>query len=413
MAKMFYKLEEAAAKLGVDESAIRQMVSQRKVTEYTKDGSPLFKKSDIDALAAGGDPDDSSMDLNLDDTGVPLAETGEISLNDTSSGSTEIPIDNDESVAGLGDTLQADPADESALELQSSDSTGIPLSETGNINVDLSGTGELDLGGTGELALTDTDLGGTGTGSLELAGTDEHDAVKLDDTLDDLGSPEDSRQATGVSVFDADEVPDIDPNAQTLVTNDATEVDELNLDSIGSGSGLLDLTREADETSLGPEIQEILPGEGSDTKLETAAGSSGIIEGAALETGESTAASSGMIEMPDDTGGGVLAGDQMPALDGASTTHARMPGTDGGSAPAAYDPVGNGLAIGGLFVACAVLVVGLIVSAAATMDIPHAITTAITSKENGVPIWAGSAAGVALLGIIVGVAVGKFAGGKR
>ena len=54
---------------------------------------------------------------------------------------------------------------------------------------------------------------------------------------------------TGVTVFGADEVDRADPGAQTAISPSIT--DSANLESVGSGSGLLDLTRESDDTSLG------------------------------------------------------------------------------------------------------------------------------------------------------------------
>jgi hypothetical protein len=65
-----------------------------------------------------------------------------------------------------------------------------------------------------------------------------------------------------VGVFEEDEVEiDADPMATTQITA-ATTDDQLRLEGTGSGSGLLDLTREADDTSLGAELlDEIYPGE--------------------------------------------------------------------------------------------------------------------------------------------------------
>ncbi|MFQ5805824.1 MAG: helix-turn-helix domain-containing protein [Phycisphaerae bacterium] len=68
--------------------------------------------------------------------------------------------------------------------------------------------------------------------------------------------------ASGIGVFDDDELEiDADPMAETQITAGAPE-DEVSLEGTGSGSGLLDLTREADDTSLGAELlDEIYPGE--------------------------------------------------------------------------------------------------------------------------------------------------------
>jgi hypothetical protein len=91
------------------------------------------------------------------------------------------------------------------------------------------------------------------------------------------GSPSSTKTGTGKAmVFDASEVQPADAQAQTQI-QPAVE-DQLSLEAVGSGSGLLDLTRESDDTSLGAELlDEIYPG--SDQKSEGGIGSaSGIFE---------------------------------------------------------------------------------------------------------------------------------------
>jgi hypothetical protein len=88
--------------------------------------------------------------------------------------------------------------------------------------------------------------------------------------VDELGSVPERRgpdidrgpTTTGIGVFDDDELEiDADPMAETQITTSAPE-DQVTLEGSGSGSGLLDLTREADDTSLGAELlDEIYPGE--------------------------------------------------------------------------------------------------------------------------------------------------------
>ncbi len=63
-------------------------------------------------------------------------------------------------------------------------------------------------------------------------------------------------QPTGIGVFDDDELEiDADPMAKTQISASPVS-DQVQLDSgpSGTGSGLLDLTREADDTSLGAEL---------------------------------------------------------------------------------------------------------------------------------------------------------------
>jgi hypothetical protein len=82
----------------------------------------------------------------------------------------------------------------------------------------------------------------------------------------------------------------VDASAQTRIQSPATDSsDQLSLEGVGSGSGLLDLTRESDDTSLGAELlDEIYPG--GDAKGETGiASASGIFEQAvAQDSGSST-----------------------------------------------------------------------------------------------------------------------------
>lgn len=66
----------------------------------------------------------------------------------------------------------------------------------------------------------------------------------------------------GVGVFDDEELDDADPMAKTQITTGADEDDQITLEGAGSGSGLLDLAREADDTALGADLlDEIYPGE--------------------------------------------------------------------------------------------------------------------------------------------------------
>lgn len=88
------------------------------------------------------------------------------------------------------------------------------------------------------------------------------DAVDLE--LVDESSGGDSKEDTvitsaGISVFDDEDLQiEADPMAQTSITPSVE--DQVSLEGTGSGSGLLDLTREADDTSLGAELlEEIYP----------------------------------------------------------------------------------------------------------------------------------------------------------
>jgi hypothetical protein len=123
-------------------------------------------------------------------------------------------------------------------------------------------------GGTGlGLGLADS---GVGTPSPSRAGND----------------PNEAKEKSGIPVFDADELDLADPSAVTQVTETALggiDPSGLRADSLGSGSGLMDLTRESDDTSLGAAglLDELYPAQEDQGSAATnSAGGSGLFEGA-------------------------------------------------------------------------------------------------------------------------------------
>lgn len=138
-------------------------------------------------------------------------------------------------------------------------------------------------GASGELVLEPVEDTGTGFelagstpglgSSIDLSGSSPglgSDVLSLDEADADgtaagtkSGDKKDETVVTsiGVSVFDEDdeELGDVDPLAATVVSEGAAG---LGIEGIGSGSGLLDLTRESDDTSLGADLlDEIYPEE--------------------------------------------------------------------------------------------------------------------------------------------------------
>lgn len=119
---------------------------------------------------------------------------------------------------------------------------------------------------------------GSDTGEVVLEAADDDELPTLADStggtsmiglepLEDEPKPpskEDTAVTTsGIGVFSEDELEvDADPMAKTQITESTTD-DQVQLDSGGSGSGLLDLTREADDTALGAAelLDEIWSGE--------------------------------------------------------------------------------------------------------------------------------------------------------
>jgi hypothetical protein len=80
----------------------------------------------------------------------------------------------------------------------------------------------------------------------------------------------------GITVFDVDDSQKVDPSAQTAI-NPSVQ-DQINLEGVGSGSGLLDLTRESDDTSLGAVFDELTPGARRTPSGHRAAGAPAMME---------------------------------------------------------------------------------------------------------------------------------------
>ncbi|MEM8737386.1 MAG: helix-turn-helix domain-containing protein [Planctomycetota bacterium] len=285
MAKMFYTLEEASDRLGLDAEAVKEMASSGKLQQFRDRDKLMFKREQVDSLAGGGD----------------------------------------DSIAGS--------------------SIGIPLADPG---------------------------------------PDDTDAISLADSMSSGGfdEPEDPKEATGISVFDAGEVEPADPMAQTQVTQPQIDDEELALESVGSGSGLLDLTRESDDTSLGAELlDEIYPGGGdtgtgasmTDFGLESSVGSSGVFDGAlAMDTGAS--GPSGLENLVDSSDTGSM---DLPSAGVAGTAH---------SVSAVYtgeesDPAGSALGAGLLIGAMLALIIGLVVIAAAIAGSRSSLTSALVTAD--------------------------------
>lgn len=308
MAKMFYTLEEASARLGLDAEAIKEMAASGKLQQFRDRDKLMFKREQIDTMASVGESTDGSS------LGIPLADPG----------------------------------------------------------------------------------------------PDDTDAISLADSMAGDTEPDDPREGTGISVFDAGEVEPADPMAQTQVTQPQIDDEELALESVGSGSGLLDLTRESDDTSLGAELlDEIYPGGGdtgtgassADFGLESSVGSSGVFEGAlSMDTG--TSGPSGLDNLVETDPGSM-------DLPGAGVTASATAVSY--AAAEESDPAGSALGAGLLIGATVALFLGLIVIAAALAGSRSALTSMLVvdgKASNVMFLCLGLAALSAVLGG-VGFVLGK------
>ncbi|MBA4028294.1 MAG: hypothetical protein C0475_04050 [Planctomyces sp.] len=179
MAKFFYTLEEAAARLSVSEDRVREMASSGQLQEFRDRDKLVFKREQVDLLAgddAGGG-------------GIPLVDTGEIGLADT--GSVGTPATADGSSIGLADSA--------------------------------------------------------------------------------------TKEKSGISIFEADELDQDDPSAQTQVAPTMGGLSGFGGDAGGSGSAILDLTRNEDTAAGATLLQDVYGQSGAG-----APGDSGAPAGAGL-----------------------------------------------------------------------------------------------------------------------------------
>jgi len=104
---------------------------------------------------------------------------------------------------------------------------------------------------------------------------------------------------SGVDIFH-DDTDKADPSAQTSIAP-GINPESMNIESAGSGSGLLDLTRESDDTSLGAELlDEIAPG-ASGTRRPPSESAGGSAIGSGMSEPPASAARAVMVpvEAPD------------------------------------------------------------------------------------------------------------------
>lgn len=212
MAKMFYTLDETKVALNKNEEEIKQLAREGRLREFRDGPRLMFKADQVETLKSemtGGPRGGDQVDLSAETTG-PLglvdsrgASGSVISLADTGSR------------AGSSVGIGLAPKDDTALaaDISSGSLGGVPSP------------------------------GKPGSGS-GLAGS--------------------AAGRSAINVFSPDEA-SADPSAQTNIQSGIS--DQVNIEGVGSGSGLLDLTRESDDTSLGAELlDEISPGGSSGSR---------------------------------------------------------------------------------------------------------------------------------------------------
>ena len=319
MAKLFYTLEEACAMLDKSEDDVRAMAQSGQLEEMRDGDQIMFKRQQIDLLV--GDSEGVSADLDLDLSGE----------------GSSLGID----LSGESDGVGGEPTSDSA----SAGGSGYGLSDSG---------AGLGLGGSA----SGLDLGGSGSGfGFDLG--DSGSAAGLD-----LG---DSSSSGGSGIHAAFTGGEDDDSAETRVADAVDE--ELSLESVGSGSGLLDLTRESDDTSLGAELLDEVWEDDSE--------------------GEFDGSESGLFDSSD--------AQKVPA---AADAPMGLPVQMVSAYDGKWSGTGIGLLLGSLFALVAVCLM-LITS---IMGVPPKLATMVASD---LVIWGGGFIAFAVLAGLIGMFIGK------
>ena len=329
MAKMFYTLEEVCEKLGKSVAEVEAMVASKEIQEFRDGDNLVFKVEQINLLTDGSqagdlelDLDNSAIDLG-DSFGLGGSESGSIGLAESQS--AEMPAAVDPS-PGLG----SDSGSVIGLGASSMESVG----DLGGDDLDLSAELESPIEGSDASASVSAFDGGVGL--------DEGGDTQLGEGLDD----------------------------------------DLTLESVGSGSGLLDLTRESDDTSLGAELLEEVYSSEDDVDFPAA---SGLFEAA----GDSDA------------------GTPSPVVAGTTAAAAPAAAPQIMAAAQVWDPAWSGLSTG-------VMVGGLValfaVFAMVVVEVMGAASGIAPIIAEQLWMWVGGlAAGTAVLAVI-GYVIGGKAG---
>ena len=269
MAGMFYSLREAAGKLNKTEEEIKEIVKEGRLREFRDGPNLLFKVDEVEALMA-----DTSIT-----TPKEPAEPAESAPSKQQTEKDEISLE-PEAEPELAPEPEAKPElapePESKPELAPEPEAEPELAPEPEAKPELAPEPELksepqaepllepEVGSTEELA-GGTDLTGADTAltseGINVLGETDSDYKLTDDTMgetsvvSDKGALDSSDQGSLTSSAGEVSAPSDEVSLEDIE-------EDVNLDSFGSGSGLLDLSLQADDTSLGGILDEIYTPEG-------------------------------------------------------------------------------------------------------------------------------------------------------
>jgi len=353
MAKIFYTIDEACGKLGKNTSQVMDLIKSGKLREFRDRGQLMLKVEDVNSIATDSESDDG-LDLKMGSDMVNLGGESDSFELDLADSSSPAPVANPKGDSPVGLNAPQSIEDDLSLELDSMAGAEVPVaasqSSTGSdvlsleLDSDSSNANagsdvfslELDLessnasaaavptaksvapfeptiedeSSTLELDLSDSLPASPAAKASPAKSTNDSDLepMLLDDSLAGGSSPspaissapnlaknfdqtiEDSREGSAIG-FDSR----VDSAAGASA---ALEADQINLDQPSSGSGLLDLTQESEDSQMGAQLMdEAFQGDDEEVPKNAsgifggASGESGIHDAPVVNTGSIAAAS--------------------------------------------------------------------------------------------------------------------------
>jgi len=300
MAGMFYSLEEASEKLGITQEQLKEVISQGKLREFRDGENVLLKVDEVEALtgeiaaAAGqeapsppegeaeGDEFEGELELaeGMDSGGEPGAATSEL-----------LKAITEEPDAGAEQSYTSDELAEAERELDLSDKTGEladTAGELAEVESDLAEAEDALADTANQLSDTENTLADTASQLYDTESALADTGSELDEAAFELPEQTAGDDTEQIGVLGETEtefrLPDetVVESAKGAGEESLEQIEEsVNLDSFGSGSGLLDLSLQADDTSLGGILDEIYTPGGTEDQDRDAAEPGSVMDVAA------------------------------------------------------------------------------------------------------------------------------------
>jgi excisionase family DNA binding protein len=265
---MFYSMKEAAETLNVTEDKIKELVQDGRLREFRDGPNLLFKVDEVQSLLSDpslSSPTEKETVAETPEAEAPEAETAEAET-------TEAETTEAEATEAEAAEVEAEPIEESAskdldtgtgisLELEADDtvtvdSPALEPPEEGETAVEETKKADTDEAAESEIFLAST---GSGSELSELTSQEltSGDTALTSEGVNVLGETDSEYQVAEDTKGETQEITAEEPSLEQIE-------EDVNLDSFGSGSGLLDLSLQADDTSLGGILDDIYMSEGEE-----------------------------------------------------------------------------------------------------------------------------------------------------